>query len=284
MIRQPPRSTLSSSSAASDVYKRQEYGCSPMGGDEDEVETLIDHGHSHAHSRPHEKRNLLYALGLTLAFTAVELVAALATKSVVLAMDALHHTVDVAAIIVALVAIELSSRPVEGTFGKRYTDDEGFEHSCAELAASLGNALLLLVLTAILMAESVVRLAHPEDETVSAWLIIVMAVLSAVLNVVKMWLLHGDAMKSMNVRAIYVHVIADGFASLGALMVGIWMMYDPDNRKVEPIVTLAIGAVIVLNTLWVLTLIHISEPTRLLSISYAVFCLKKKKKKSKKIK
>src|SRR5678816_141751 len=30
---------------------------------------------------------------------------------------------------------------------------------------------------------------------------------------------------------------------------------------------------------WELSLIHISEPTRLLSISYAVFCLKKKKKK-----
>eukprot|EP00658_Telonema_sp_P-2_P051955 TRINITY_DN40076_c0_g1_i1.p1 TRINITY_DN40076_c0_g1~~TRINITY_DN40076_c0_g1_i1.p1 ORF type:complete len:104 (-),score=25.56 TRINITY_DN40076_c0_g1_i1:58-369(-) len=29
-----------------------------------------------------------------------------------------------------------------------------------------------------------------------------------------------------------------------------------------------------------LSLIHISEPTRLLSISYAVFCLKKKKKQS----
>eukprot|EP00658_Telonema_sp_P-2_P063886 TRINITY_DN52715_c0_g1_i1.p1 TRINITY_DN52715_c0_g1~~TRINITY_DN52715_c0_g1_i1.p1 ORF type:complete len:158 (-),score=47.40 TRINITY_DN52715_c0_g1_i1:70-543(-) len=28
---------------------------------------------------------------------------------------------------------------------------------------------------------------------------------------------------------------------------------------------------------WLLSLIHISEPTRLLSISYAVFCLKKKK-------
>eukprot|EP00658_Telonema_sp_P-2_P014154 TRINITY_DN15368_c0_g2_i8.p1 TRINITY_DN15368_c0_g2~~TRINITY_DN15368_c0_g2_i8.p1 ORF type:complete len:149 (-),score=25.34 TRINITY_DN15368_c0_g2_i8:60-506(-) len=32
-----------------------------------------------------------------------------------------------------------------------------------------------------------------------------------------------------------------------------------------------------------LSLIHISEPTRLLSISYAVFCLKKKKKKKLKI-
>ena len=31
-----------------------------------------------------------------------------------------------------------------------------------------------------------------------------------------------------------------------------------------------------------LSLIHISEPTRLLSISYAVFCLKKKRKKKKK--
>ena len=30
-----------------------------------------------------------------------------------------------------------------------------------------------------------------------------------------------------------------------------------------------------------LSLIHISEPTRLLSISYAVFCLKKKKKRKK---
>src|SRR5678815_5163043 len=29
---------------------------------------------------------------------------------------------------------------------------------------------------------------------------------------------------------------------------------------------------------YLLSLIHISEPTRLLSISYAVFCLKKKKK------
>eukprot|EP00658_Telonema_sp_P-2_P008044 TRINITY_DN13008_c0_g1_i6.p1 TRINITY_DN13008_c0_g1~~TRINITY_DN13008_c0_g1_i6.p1 ORF type:complete len:146 (-),score=13.04 TRINITY_DN13008_c0_g1_i6:66-503(-) len=32
----------------------------------------------------------------------------------------------------------------------------------------------------------------------------------------------------------------------------------------------------------ILSLIHISEPTRLLSISYAVFCLKKKKKKKRK--
>src|SRR5678816_4733143 len=35
-----------------------------------------------------------------------------------------------------------------------------------------------------------------------------------------------------------------------------------------------------LSAAYELSLIHISEPTRLLSISYAVFCLKKKKNKS----
>ena len=41
---------------------------------------------------------------------------------------------------------------------------------------------------------------------------------------------------------------------------------------------------IVIGADQVLSLIHISEPTRLRRISYAVFCLKKKKKKKKKTK
>src|SRR5674536_373378 len=36
-----------------------------------------------------------------------------------------------------------------------------------------------------------------------------------------------------------------------------------------------------ISAAFTLSLIHISEPTRLLSISYAVFCLKKKKKQQK---
>src|SRR5660398_301325 len=38
------------------------------------------------------------------------------------------------------------------------------------------------------------------------------------------------------------------------------------------------------NVVYLLSLIHISEPTRLRRISYAVFCLKKKKKKTQKSK
>eukprot|EP00658_Telonema_sp_P-2_P033371 TRINITY_DN24508_c0_g1_i1.p1 TRINITY_DN24508_c0_g1~~TRINITY_DN24508_c0_g1_i1.p1 ORF type:complete len:286 (-),score=101.68 TRINITY_DN24508_c0_g1_i1:7-864(-) len=53
---------------------------------------------------------------------------------------------------------------------------------------------------------------------------------------------------------------------------GSWTMDDFVQQEIDNIIAKTAGG---------LSLIHISEPTRLLSISYAVFCLKKKKKKKK---
>ena len=51
----------------------------------------------------------------------------------------------------------------------------------------------------------------------------------------------------------------------GLLLVGISMLYDMTGH-------------LLMSNIKELSLIHISEPTRLGMISYAVFCLKKKKK------
>ncbi len=51
---------------------------------------------------------------------------------------------------------------------------------------------------------------------------------------------------------------------------GLWAVTDAEERKR--------GERTGLDTRVVLSLIHISEPTRQEAISYAVFCLKKKKK------
>eukprot|EP00658_Telonema_sp_P-2_P008744 TRINITY_DN13300_c0_g2_i4.p1 TRINITY_DN13300_c0_g2~~TRINITY_DN13300_c0_g2_i4.p1 ORF type:complete len:113 (-),score=22.90 TRINITY_DN13300_c0_g2_i4:13-351(-) len=51
------------------------------------------------------------------------------------------------------------------------------------------------------------------------------------------------------------------------------------NLTLTLTLTLALTLTLTLALTLTLSLIHISEPTRLLSISYAVFCLKKKKKK-----
>ena len=78
------------------------------------------------------------------------------------------------------------------------------------------------------MTEAVLRLSSHEKEDVNAVIIIVLASVSCVVNVIKIWLLHQDAMSSLNVRAIYVHVLADMFGSVGTLGAGeceydVWM-------------------------------------------------------------
>ena len=52
--------------------------------------------------------------------------------------------------------------------------------------------------------------------------------------------------------------------------------YEKDENDPMPGLAESVGHV---RGVMALSLIHISEPTRLLSISYAVFCLKKKKQK-----
>src|SRR5660398_305136 len=57
----------------------------------------------------------------------------------------------------------------------------------------------------------------------------------------------------------------------------LWFLYEFLTGKTLPLDDLKRGNYIDLADLMDLSLIHISEPTRLRRISYAVFCLKKKK-------
>eukprot|EP00658_Telonema_sp_P-2_P043592 TRINITY_DN31517_c0_g1_i1.p1 TRINITY_DN31517_c0_g1~~TRINITY_DN31517_c0_g1_i1.p1 ORF type:complete len:126 (-),score=12.30 TRINITY_DN31517_c0_g1_i1:12-389(-) len=70
-----------------------------------------------------------------------------------------------------------------------------------------------------------------------------------------------------------------GFAVSSNISTSNWNHRIRKRRRVKPCVTTTM--VMSSWTVTGLSLIHISEPTRLLSISYAVFCLKKKKKHTK---
>eukprot|EP00658_Telonema_sp_P-2_P055647 TRINITY_DN4422_c0_g1_i6.p1 TRINITY_DN4422_c0_g1~~TRINITY_DN4422_c0_g1_i6.p1 ORF type:complete len:191 (-),score=44.49 TRINITY_DN4422_c0_g1_i6:19-591(-) len=68
-------------------------------------------------------------------------------------------------------------------------------------------------------------------------------------------------------------ILAAGFTVL--VFVGLGLRHALTICAVAAACTVV--AVLFFDSLFFLSLIHISEPTRLLSISYAVFCLKKKK-------
>ena len=56
---------------------------------------------------------------------------------------------------------------------------------------------------------------------------------------------------SLNIRAIYIHGLADCAASLGLMLAGLLVMWTGDNYW-DGVVAIIIAVVIIFNTLWVL--------------------------------
>jgi cobalt-zinc-cadmium efflux system protein len=72
------------------------------------------HGHGHGHGQAHDDssvRRLRWALALTLSFLGVEVVAGILTGSLTLLSDAGHMLTDSGALVLALVAQRIASRP-----------------------------------------------------------------------------------------------------------------------------------------------------------------------------
>ena len=101
-----------------------------------------------------DRRALVVALGLLVAFMAFEVAAAVAANSLVLLADAGHMLVDVGAIAGSLLAIQLAARPETGshTYGMKR----------AEILAAAGNAIALIVVSAMVAFEAVSRLRAPH--------------------------------------------------------------------------------------------------------------------------
>ena len=87
----------------------------------------------------------------------------------------------------------------------------------------------------------------------------------------------SDAFKSFapthNSKALH-----QGLIVLGLILFGAYLLYD---RGLLSVLLAGDKSRLSWLILLILSLIHISEPTRLRRISYAVFCLKKKKQKKK---
>src|SRR5678815_4074530 len=79
------------------------------------------------------------------------------------------------------------------------------------------------------------------------------------------------------VRAVLLNLAQLGVVLLGGLTWAVWL-HGTSAFSISALHPALQGFICwFIGTFVFLSLIHISEPTRLLSISYAVFCLKKKK-------
>ena len=198
------------------------------------------HAHAHGHAHTHapapgaDRRWLSVALGLILAFMAVEVVAGLLAGSLALLSDAAHMLTDAGSIALALVAARLAARPPAG----------GFTHGLgrAEILSAQVNGASLLVLAGVIAWEAVQRLGDPPE--VEGLVVLLVGLAGAGVNVAAAWALSRAERRSLNIEGARAHVLADLYASLGAALAGL-LVLTAGLERADVVVALLVALLMV---------------------------------------
>lgn len=201
------------------------------------------------HAR-NERRTWL-VVGLTATMMVAEIVGGIVFGSMALLADGWHMGTHALALGVAAVAYALARRHAEDT---RFS----FGTWKIEVLGSFASALVLALVAVGIVAESALRLWRAEPISIEAALVV--AIVGLLVNLLSAWLLHGgeaphehdeqhhhhdhhdhhhahdhDGRRGhdLNLRAAYVHVLADALTSVlaiaalaAALWIGWWWL-DP---------------------------------------------------------
>ncbi len=191
------------------------------------------HGHhDHHHGDPGDKR-VLWAVGVNMLLTMAQIIGGIFAGSLSLIADALHNFSDAISLGIAFAARRIARRPSSKTMT--------FGYVRAEVVAALINYTTLIVVGLYLVYEAVMRFFAPEP--VAGWLIVIIAGIALAVDLVTALLTYALSKESMNIRAAFLHNVADALGSIGVIVAGtLIILYD--WAIVDPIVTLMIAGYI----------------------------------------
>ncbi len=167
------------------------------------------------YGRTHDRRALRAAVGLTGAFFFVELVSGWLTNSLALLSDAVHMFTDVAALSLGWFALWMAARPP--------TESKTYGYYRAEILAALVNGLALCLAVLWIAHEAYGRFQAPA--AVASGAMTAVAAAGLLVNIACAWLLAPRRGASLNVRAAFLHVLADLLGSVGAMVAGAVMWF-----------------------------------------------------------
>jgi cobalt-zinc-cadmium efflux system protein len=191
----------------------------------------VAHDHQHALSPVADRRRLVLALALIVAFMAAEVAAAIVAQSLALLSDAAHMLSDAGALALSLVALRLAARPSGGsmTFGLKR----------AEILSALVNGATLGVLGAVIVVEAVQRLIDPPQ--VAGGIVLAVALAGVVVNLAATWILVRTERRSLNVEGSIQHLLTDMYAFIATGLAGAAVLLL-DFQRADPIASLIVAA------------------------------------------
>ncbi len=171
---------------------------------------VCSHGHAHLHTpspSPGKQRQLVMALVLIGTFAIAELTVGLWSHSLALVAESGHLAADCFALGLALVATWLAQLP-------KAVDRR------METWAALINGLGLSVIAFLVGGEALQHLQQPPAEIASLPMLITACVGFGV-NAFNVKLLHSGSDHDLNLKAAFLHVLADMVSSLGVIVAAI---------------------------------------------------------------
>jgi cobalt-zinc-cadmium efflux system protein len=174
------------------------------------------------------------AVGVNLLVAAIELAGGLVGRSMALLADAGHNATDVVSVALALLAVQVARRPPDAA--------KSFGYHRGGVLAAQANAAGVLVACVLITFGAVDRLLHPLP--VHGAVVVVTAGVALLLNAASALLVVEKGGRDLNMRATLLHMAGDAGASGGVVLAGVAVLLDPGLRWLDPVVSLAIAALI----------------------------------------
>lgn len=197
--------------------------------------------HSHHHPHPSGEdgdRRLAFAVAVNVLLTVGQIVGGILSGSIALIADAIHNLSDAMSLVIAFAAQRIARRPSDGTMP--------FGYRRAETVAALVNYTTLILISLYLGYEAVWRLVDPQP--VAGAIVVAVAGLALAIDLVTAFLTMRMARDSLNIRAAFLHNLADAGTSVAVILGGA-LVWAYDWRLVDPLLTLGISAFILWHAL-----------------------------------
>lgn len=192
-----------------------------------------DHGHHHGHHHGHGAtgHGLAFAIAIALntLFVVAEVAASFVSGSTALLADAGHNLGDVLALLLAWGASILAARPP----GPGFT----YGLKSSSILAAIANAALLWVALGAVLLETLQRLWEPA--TVNGGQVMIVAGIGIGVNLVSALLFARGSRSDLNLRAAFMHLIADAVVSASVVLAGLAIMLTGLNW-IDPVTSLII--------------------------------------------
>ena len=161
------------------------------------------HEHSHAHT-PTNKKILSTSLVIISSYMIIEFLGGYYFNSLALMADAGHMANDSLSLLLALIALFLNAQNQ-----KRF---------------ALLNGTSLIVVAVWILVEATERWQYPT--TMLALPMLGLSITGLLVNIFVAWLMMKGDHENLNIKAAYLHVLADLFGSLVAIITGLsaWLL------------------------------------------------------------